>query len=67
MSASPRALLECCRVYRDAHARYARAFASGNVNAIEDAFSRMQEIGRAFRDGARWAAGKASGLPGESA
>jgi hypothetical protein len=25
------------------------------VNAIEEAFSRMQELGRAFRDGAQWA------------
>ena len=61
MSASTRPLLDCCRVYREAHARYARAFATGNVTAIEDAFSRMQEIGRAFRDGARWAEGNASG------
>ncbi len=43
------------RVYREAHARYARAFARGDVSAIEDAFSRMQELGLAFRDGARWA------------
>lgn len=48
-------LLGHCRVYRDAHARYATAFARGDVNAIEEAFSRMQEICRAFREGARWA------------
>ncbi|HEX4156963.1 MAG TPA: hypothetical protein VHY79_00680 [Rhizomicrobium sp.] len=55
MSASTPPLFETCRVYRDAHARYAIAFAKGDVNAIEDAFSRMQEIVRAFRDGAQWA------------
>ncbi|HEY2444838.1 MAG TPA: hypothetical protein VGI20_03775 [Rhizomicrobium sp.] len=49
------ALFDLCRVYRDAHSRYARAFAKGDVRAIEEALSRMQEIGRAFRDGARWA------------
>jgi len=43
------------RVYRDAHALYRRAFVRGDVGAIEDAFSRMQEIGRAFEEGARWA------------
>jgi hypothetical protein len=53
MSTSP-LLIETCRVYREAHARYALAFAKGDVNAIEDAFSRMQEIVRAFRDGVRW-------------
>jgi hypothetical protein len=45
MSASTRPLLDVCRVYRDAHARYARAFARGDVHAIEEAFSRMQESG----------------------
>ncbi|HEX3666786.1 MAG TPA: hypothetical protein VHU23_16290 [Rhizomicrobium sp.] len=56
MSASPRrGVFDLCRVYRDAHARYARAFAKGDVNAIEDAFSQMQEIAHAFRDGAQWA------------
>ena len=55
MSTSALPLLETSRVYREAHARYAFAFAKGDVNAIEDAFSRMQEIVRAFRDGARWA------------
>jgi len=58
MSASTHPLFESCRVYREAHARYAHAFAKGDVNAIEDAFSRMQEILRAFRDGARWAQDK---------
>jgi hypothetical protein len=66
MSASTRVHLDCCRSYRDAHARYARAFATGNVTAIEDAFSRMQEIGRAFRDGIRWSEGKLSQNPGDS-
>jgi hypothetical protein len=55
MSTSTRPILDCCRAYRDAHARYARAFSTGDVNAIEDAFSRMQEIIRAFRDGVQWA------------
>jgi len=55
MSASTLPLLDACRAYRDAHARYAIAFAKGDVRAIEEAFSRMQEIGRAFRDGVRWA------------
>lgn len=58
MSISTRPLFDTCRVYREAHARYATAFAKGDVNAIEDAFSRMQEIVRAFRDGARWAEDK---------
>jgi hypothetical protein len=43
------------RAYRNAHAVYARAFVRGDVGAIEDAFSRMQEIGRAFEEGAKWA------------
>ncbi|MGH6876360.1 MAG: hypothetical protein ACREHV_03165 [Rhizomicrobium sp.] len=55
MSTSTRALLDACRTYREAHARYAFAFARGDVDAVEEAFSRMQEIGRAFRDGACWA------------
>jgi hypothetical protein len=55
MSISARPVFETCRVYRDAHARYSEAFAKGDVHAIEDAFSRMQEILRAFCDGARWA------------
>jgi hypothetical protein len=55
MSAPTDPFLDSCRVYRDARARYASAFARGDVHAIEEAFSRMQEIIRAFRDGARWA------------
>lgn len=55
MSNSIRPVFDACRVYRDAHARYALAFAKGDVEAIEEAFSRMQEIVHAFRDGARWA------------
>ena len=55
MSASTRPLLDTSRVYREARARYALAFERGNVRDIEDAFSRMQEIGRAFGDGVRWA------------
>lgn len=50
-----RPIYDASPIYRDAHARYAQAFRSGDVSAIEDAFSRMQELGRAFRDGARWA------------
>lgn len=55
MSPPSRPLIELSRVYRDAHARYAMAFARGDVNAIEEAFSRMQELSRAFHEGARWA------------
>ena len=55
MSASTRPLLDASRVYREARARYALAFERGNVRDIEDAFSRMQDLGRAFGDGARWA------------
>ena len=55
MSQSTRPLLDASRVYREARARYALAFERGNVRDIEDAFSRMQEIGRAFGDGVRWA------------
>jgi hypothetical protein len=55
VSAPTEPFLDACRVYRNAHARYASAFAKGDVQAIEEAFSRMQEIIRAFRDGARWA------------
>lgn len=55
MNASTRPLLDASRVYREAHARYAHAFRRGHVNEIEEAFSRMQELGRAFRDGAQWA------------
>ena len=52
------AMFDASRVYRDAHARYARAFKIGDVGAIEEAFSRMQDLGRAFRDGAEWAEAK---------
>jgi hypothetical protein len=55
MSVSERPLFDTCCVYREAHARYAIAFAKGDVNAIEETFSRMQELVRAFRDGAHWA------------
>lgn len=55
MNPPMRPLIEICRVYRDAHARYTAAFSRGDVEAIEDAFSRMQELSRAFHDGARWA------------
>ena len=55
MSASSSPLFDTCRVYREAHARYSIAFSRGDVNAIEDAYSRMQEIIRAFNDGAHWA------------
>ena len=55
MNFSTRPLFDACSVYREAHARYAAAFAKGDVDAIEDAFSRMQVIVRAFRDGAYWA------------
>ncbi len=44
-----------CRAYREAATAYDRAFARGDVGAIEDAFSRMQEIARAFEQGADWA------------
>jgi hypothetical protein len=57
---STRPIFDASRVYRDAHARYAQAFRSGDVAAIEEAFSRMQELGRAFRDGVQWAEGKLS-------
>ncbi|HLY04403.1 MAG TPA: hypothetical protein VKR31_01535 [Rhizomicrobium sp.] len=59
-----RPAFDASRVYRDAHARYAQAFRSGDVNAIEEAFSRMQELGRAFRDGAQWAEEKLSARKG---
>jgi hypothetical protein len=52
---APASHLVACRAYRDAHARYTIAFAKGDVDAIEEAFSRMQEIMSAFADGARWA------------
>ena len=57
---------EASRVYRDAHARYSEAFRTGDVAAIDEAFSRMQELGRAFRDGAQWAEAKLSAEKGGS-
>ena len=57
-SGGARPIFDASRVYRDAHSRYAEAFRRGDVNAIEEAFSRMQELGRAFRDGAQWAEDK---------
>jgi hypothetical protein len=57
---STRPLFDASRVYREAHARYAQAFQRGDVRAVEEAFSRMQELGRAFRDGAQWAEQKMS-------
>ncbi|HEX3430825.1 MAG TPA: hypothetical protein VHT03_08060 [Rhizomicrobium sp.] len=61
---STRPLLDASRVYREAHARYAEAFRKGDVVAIEEAFARMQEIGRAFHDGAHWAEEKISARRG---
>jgi hypothetical protein len=61
---STRPPFDASRVYREAHARYAQAFRKGDVSAIEEAFSRMQELGRAFRDGAQWAEGKIPGRKG---
>jgi len=63
---STRPVFDASRVYREAHARYAQAFRSGDVNAIEEAFSRLQELGRAFRDGAQWAEEKMYGNKGGS-
>jgi hypothetical protein len=56
--------LRCaCRAYREAALSYDRAFRRGDVRAIEDAFSRMQEIGRAFDQGVEWASrNRANGL-----
>jgi hypothetical protein len=48
-------LRRACRAYREAAISYDRAFTRGDVRAIEDAFSRMQEIGRAFDQGIEWA------------
>jgi hypothetical protein len=53
-------VLDASRVYRDAHARYVQAFRKGDVSAVEEAFSRMQHLGRAFRDGVQWAEQKLS-------
>ena len=48
-------LRRICRAYREAASAYDRAFLRGDVKAIEDSFSRMQEIARAFDQGAEWA------------
>lgn len=48
-------LRDICRAYREATTAYERAFVRGDVRAIEEAFSRMQEIARAFEQGAQWA------------
>lgn len=48
-------LRRLCRVYRDAANAYDRAFARGDVRAIEENLSRMQEIALAFAQGADWA------------
>jgi hypothetical protein len=48
-------LRHACPAYREAAISYDRAFERGDVRAIEDAFSRMQEIGRAFDQGIEWA------------
>jgi hypothetical protein len=48
-------LRHICRTYREAAAAYERAFVRGDVLKIEDALSRMQEIARAFDEGAVWA------------
>lgn len=47
-------LRRICRAYREAATAYDRAFVHGDVKAIEEAFSRMQEIARAFGQGADW-------------
>lgn len=48
-------LRRICRAYREAASAYDRAFLRGDVRAIEESFSRMQEIARAFDQGADWA------------
>jgi hypothetical protein len=48
-------LRRICRAYREAATAYDRAFRRGDVEAIEEAFSRMQEIACAFNQGAEWA------------
>ena len=63
---STRPLVDASRIYREAHARYARAFQRGDVSAIEEAFSRMQDLGQACRDGAQWAEEEISGKRGPS-
>lgn len=54
-AATGRTLRQICRAYREAATAYDRAFERGDVTAIEDSFSRMQEIARAFDQGAEWA------------
>ena len=54
-SSTGAALRRICRAYREASTAYDRAFRRGDVAAIEDAFSRMQEIACAFDQGAEWA------------
>jgi predicted short-subunit dehydrogenase-like oxidoreductase (DUF2520 family) len=44
-----------CRAYREAAAAYERAFVRGDLKAIEESLSRMQEIANAFEQGAIWA------------
>lgn len=44
-----------CRAYRLASIAYERAFERGDVKAIEETFSRMQEIAGAFLQGTEWA------------
>jgi hypothetical protein len=56
-------LRRICRAYREAAAAYDRAFLRGDVEAIEDAFSRMQEIASAFDQGAEWAKRQAMTRP----
>ena len=63
--ASPH-LLDASRIYREAYARYAQAFRSGDVAAVEEAFSRMQELDRAFRDGVAWAEARMPDAKGAS-
>ena len=63
---STRLQYDASRVYREAHARYAWAFRNGDVTAIEEAFSRMQDLGQAFRDGAQWAVQRISVKRGQS-
>lgn len=55
MSSKSATLRHICRAYREAATAYDRAFRRGDVEAIEDAFSRMQEIACAFDQGAEWA------------
>lgn len=48
------ALRRICAAYREAALAYDRAFVRGDIKAIDEAFSRMQEIARAFDQGAAW-------------